>query len=249
MAAYAFHIAEEEEKELWIISRLSRDSVYSIPGIDSNSKLCSYHKSKTHNTVDYKTHVNRSKPITKYFICRDEDLAKDFPNSRNFNKDICPHSTTPYTWLLVLIPTFKMWQDIAEQLEELNLKNKKISKYVKTTCLLKDHSGSLNLNKHQKLKTVTFANDSTNSKTETDQPWREFINETEETLQEETEDETIHTDLNGIEQSSDDSDSWLDKDTPWSNKVVSLWNRTVVAFVDKLSSTIVDFMWTWWSPQ
>ena len=28
---------------------------------------------------------------------------------------------------------FKMWQDIIKQLEELKLKNKKISKYVKTT--------------------------------------------------------------------------------------------------------------------
>ena len=56
-----------------------------------------------------------------------------------------------------------------------------------------------------------IANDSTISKTETDQPQKEPINEIEETPLEETEDETIHTNFSDPELSSDNSDFWLDR--------------------------------------
>ena len=62
---HAFHIAKEEEKELRILDGLSKDNVYSASEINKSSKWCSYHHSKSHDTVDCKGYIIRSKLPTK----------------------------------------------------------------------------------------------------------------------------------------------------------------------------------------
>ena len=58
---HAFYIAKEKEKELRILDGLSKDIVYSTLENSASSKWSLYHHSKSHDTVDCKAHINRSK--------------------------------------------------------------------------------------------------------------------------------------------------------------------------------------------
>ena len=128
--SHAFHIAKEEEKELRILDGLSKDNVYSTLEINASSKWCSYHHSKSHNTVDCKAHINRSKPPAKCFNFNEDHFIKDCPKLKRTNTEKPQHSyksihTTFNTNAHILI---NMWQNINKKLEKLKLRSRKIKK-------------------------------------------------------------------------------------------------------------------------
>ena len=103
---HTFHIAKGEEKEFRILDGLSKDNVYSISEINSSSKWCSYHHSKSYDTIDCKAHINRSKPPTKCFNCNEDHFIKDWPKPKKLIQKIYSILTKPYTQHLAPMPKF-----------------------------------------------------------------------------------------------------------------------------------------------
>ena len=130
---HALHIAKEE-KELRILDDISKDNVYSISEINTSSKWCAYHHSKSQDTVDCKAHINRSKLPTKCFKIDEDYFVKDCPKPKRTNTEIPQHSnhtihTTFSTNAHIMID---MWLDINKKLEKLKLRDRKFTNYVRS---------------------------------------------------------------------------------------------------------------------
>ena len=121
---HAFHVAKGEEKELRILDGLSKDVVYSVLEINTSSKWCSYHYSKSHNTVDCKAHINRSKLATKRFNYNEDHFIKACPKSKRTIAEKSQHSdqTIHTTFSTSTHIPVDMWQDINKKIGEVKIK-------------------------------------------------------------------------------------------------------------------------------
>ena len=79
---HAFKVTKEEEIELSITDRLSGEFVYPLTEITFSLKWYSIHKSKFHDTVKFKTHLQRLETPIKCFNCGGNHLMKDWPKPK-----------------------------------------------------------------------------------------------------------------------------------------------------------------------
>ena len=109
--AHAFLITKEEEKNLRILDGLSKDNVYSILEIKTSPKWYSYYHFESHDTVDGKTHIKRSKPPTKCFNCDEYHYIKDCSTPKRSNTEKPQHSdqTTHTTFSISAYIPIDMW--------------------------------------------------------------------------------------------------------------------------------------------
>ena len=95
--AHDIHITKEEEKEIRILDGLPKDNVYSIVEINTGSRWCSYHHFESHDTVDCKAHINRSKPPTKCCNCNEDHFVKNCPKPKELAQKNLNILNKPYT--------------------------------------------------------------------------------------------------------------------------------------------------------
>ena len=175
--------------------------------------MCSYHHSKSHDTVDCKTHINRSQLPKICLNCDEYHFRKDCPKPKRTNIGKPQHSDQTIHTIFSTYANIPidMWQDINKKLEKLKLRNRKITNYVRSTCAT---SKPQNTTFNSQCKTVWFSKDTSKPRTYRNPSWLERVNEIKEKLHDETEGKMIDTDSSDVDLPSEDWDFWLCKIPP-----------------------------------